>query len=100
MQNYLSLIYQNSFVPAINKPTRVTRKASTIICHIFTNSFVNTNFKTIIFKTDISDHFPICFLQPPSTSNEKNKATYITKTVINNNAIEMFNYIKPTGMMS
>ena len=89
MQNYLSLIYQNDFIPAINKPTRVIRKTSTII-YIFTNSFVNTNLKTIIFKTDISDHFSICFLQPTSTPNEENKATYITKTVINNKATEMF----------
>ena len=73
----------------MNKPTRVTRKISTIIDHIFTNSFVNTNFKTVIFKTDISDHFPICFLQPISTPREENKATYITKTVINN-VIDMF----------
>ena len=53
--------------------------------HILTNSFVNTNFKTIIFKTDISDHYPILFLQPTSRLREKNKATHITKRVINNN---------------
>ena len=58
--------------------------------HIFINLFVNTNFEMIMLKTDISDHFPICFLQPPSTPNEENKATYITKIVINNNATEMF----------
>ena len=64
--------------------------ASTIIYHILTNSFVKSNFKTIIFKTDVSDHFPNCSLQPPSTPNYENKATYITKTVITNNATEMF----------
>ena len=67
VQNYLSLIYQNSFNPAIHKPTTVTRKTSPITDHIFTNSFVNTNFETIIFKNDISDHFPIFFLQLTST---------------------------------
>ena len=89
MQNYLNLIYQNSFIPAINKPTRVTRKTSTIINHVLTNLFVNNNFKTFIFKIDISDHFPICFLQPTSRPREENKATYITERFINNNAIEM-----------
>ena len=52
--------------------------------------FVNTNFKTFIFKIDISDHFPICFLQLTSRPREENEVTYITKRVINNNAIELF----------
>ena len=90
MQNYLNLIYQNSFIPIVNKPSRVTRKTSTILDHILTNSPVNTNFKTFIFKIDISDHFPICFLQPTSRPREENGATCINKKVININAIEMF----------
>ena len=90
LQYYLNLIYQNSFIPTVNKPTRVTRKTSTIIDHILTNLFVNTNFKTSIFKIDISDHSPICFLQLTSKPREENKVTYITKRVINNNAIELF----------
>ena len=90
VRNYLNLIYKNSFIPTENKPTRVTRKTSTIIDHILTNLFVNTNFKTFIFKIDISDHFPICFLQPTSRPREENEVTYITKRVINNNAIELF----------
>ena len=90
VQDYLNLIYQNSFIPVINKPARVTRKTSTVIDHIFTNLFVNANFKTILFKTNVSDHFPICFLQPTSRHREKNKATYITKRVFNNNTIKMF----------
>ena len=58
--------------------------------HILTNSFANTNFKTLIFKIDISDYFIICFLQLTSRPRKENKATHITKRVINNNAIEMF----------
>ena len=90
VQYYLNVIYQNSFIPIISKPTRVTRKPSTITNHILTNLFVNTNFKTFILKIDISDHFPISFLQPTSRPREENKATYNTKPVINNNEIEMF----------
>ena len=81
MKNYLNLIYQNSFIPTVNKPTRVTRKTSTIIDHILTNSFVNTNFKTFIFKVDISDQFPPFFLQRKSRPREENEALYITKRV-------------------
>ena len=68
----------------MNKPIRVTRKTSTIIDHILRNWFVNTNFKTFIFKLDISDHFPVCFPQSTSRPREENKATYITKRGINN----------------
>ena len=90
VRNYLNLIYQNSFIPTVNKPTRVTRKTSTIIDHILTNLFVNTNFKLFLFKIDISDHFPISFLQPTSRPREENEVTNITKRVINNKAIELF----------
>ena len=52
VHNFLSLIYQNSMIPTINKPTRVTRKTATAIDHILTISFVDTVFKTVIFKSD------------------------------------------------
>ena len=90
MWNYLNLLYQNSLIPTVNKPTRVTRKTPTVIAHIFTNSFVNTDFKTFIFKIDISDHFSICFLQRASRPREENEVSCITKRVTNSNAIEMF----------
>ena len=66
VQYYLNLICQNSFIPIISKPTKVTRKPATIINHILINLFVNTNFKTFILKIDISHNFPIFFLQPTS----------------------------------
>ena len=61
MQECLSLIYQNNLIPTINKPARVTMKTATAIDHILTNSFVDTDFKSAIFKTDIFDHFPGAF---------------------------------------
>ena len=61
-------------IPAINKPTRVTRKSFSAIDHVITNALFNTCFKAGIIKTDISDHFPIFFackcidqLQKPAT---------------------------------
>ena len=57
VHNFLILIYQNGVIPTINKPTRVTRKTATAIDHILTNSFVDRVFKTVIFKSNISDHF-------------------------------------------
>ena len=43
----------------MNKHTKVTRKIATAIDHIITNCFSDANFKTTIFESYISDHFPI-----------------------------------------
>ena len=80
-------------VATINKPTRATRKATSAIDHILTNSFTDTSFKTSIFKSDIYDHFPICFIIPSlmkQTNNTKN--TFIFKRVFNTESIELFKH--------
>ena len=45
--------------PIINKRTKVTKKTAAATDHIITNCLVDTNFKTEIFKSDISDHLTI-----------------------------------------
>ena len=62
VQNFLNLMFRHGLIPTVNKPTRVTRKTTTAIDHIITNSIINAEFKTGIVKTDISDHFPIFFI--------------------------------------
>ena len=42
-------------IPMTNNPTRETRKIATTIDHIIANCFNDTNFKTAIFKSDITD---------------------------------------------
>ena len=91
MQRFLNIVYRNGIIPTINKPTRVTRKTTTAIDHILTNSFTDTVFKTVIFKIDISDHFPLYFIIPSSmkqTNSTKN--TVIFKRVFDTESIELF----------
>ena len=91
VRNFLSLICQNGMIPTINKPSRVTRKTTTAIDHILTNSFVDRVFKTVIFKSDISDHFPICFFSQncsPKQNNKENMCIY--KRTYNIESIELF----------
>ena len=59
-------------IPTINKSARVRPKTETAIDVILTNSFTETVFKTAIFKSDISDHFPICFMIPSSMKQTNN----------------------------
>ena len=90
MHNFLDLVYQNGMIPTINKPTRVTKKTATAIDHILTNCFTETVFKTAIFKSDISNHFLICFLVPSSPPQRGNKTTFIYKRIFNTESIESF----------
>ena len=59
-------------ITTIYKPTRVTKKTITAIDHILTNCITETVFKTVLFKSDISDHFPICFLFPSFSTQREN----------------------------
>ena len=101
VRNYLNLIYKNSFIPTENKPTRVTRKTSTIIDHILTNLFVNTNFKTYL-KFTFQTIFLFVFCNRHLDPENKTKLHILLKessTITQSNCLNR-NYIKPVGMMS
>ena len=84
---YLSSICENNFILMISKSGRIARKTSTIIDNIPINAVPCTSFETMIFKIYISDHFLICFLLATSTVSIENKYTFITKNIINSDAI-------------
>ena len=77
-------------IPTINKPTRVTRKTATAIDHILTNCFIDRTFKTAIFKSDISDHFPICFIIPSMKTKIKNETSFLYKRDFNTDTKHAF----------
>ena len=64
---FLDIMYANTFFPLITLPTRITSHFATLIDNIFTNDFDNYAFSGLVL-TDISDHLPIF-----SISNEKMK---------------------------
>ena len=90
VHDFLNIIYRNDMIPTINKPTRVTRTKATAIDHILSNSFIDRNFKTTIFKCDISDHFPICFIIPSTKPKIENKASFILKRIFNFEPLNAF----------
>ena len=60
VQHFLSSMFQYNMIPAINKPTRITRKTATALDHIITNTAISgIQHRSGIIKADISDHFPI-----------------------------------------
>ena len=56
--NLLNLIFTNSFVSTITKPTRVTHTSATLIDNILVKSNNNSKVHSGIINTHISDHFP------------------------------------------
>ena len=92
VKDFFDTCFQNSFVPIINRPTRVTRKSATCIDHILTNSLIDTEIESGIFKSEISDHFSIfCKIKTNiSTTSDK---TIIYKRKINDEAIDDFKYL-------
>ena len=90
VKNYLNLTFQNFLIPVINKPTRITKTNATLIDHILTNDFVNTNSSTGIVRSKDSDHFPISLIRSaPFFNNIQNKRT-IEKREINKKSKQYF----------
>ena len=58
--DFINNMYANSFIPLINRPTRVTEHSATLIDHIYTNNIKdNIHMFQGILVTDISDHYAI-----------------------------------------
>ena len=88
---YLDLLFSNSLIPLINRPTRITDRTATLIDHIYTNNYnINDKLHQGILVTDISDHLIILHVWQKEKIgasseeesyiirqvNEKNKETY------------------------
>ena len=75
---FIEIMYNNSLLPVINHPTKVTCNTATLIDNIFTNNINNDQSISGIYPTDISDHFPVFHL----TFNQKNQTYHnVPKTV-------------------
>ena len=55
---FVDLLFSNGLLQIVTKPTRCTPNSATIIDHIITNH-VSGIFETIIFISQLSDHFPV-----------------------------------------
>ena len=68
-QEFTNMMYSHACLPCITKPTRVTRKTASLIDNIFCNKFdIDVVPFTGILYTDISDHFPVFYIDPSAKS--------------------------------
>ena len=80
----------------IKKARRGTRKIVTAIDNIFTNTFMERTFKSGIFKSDLSDHFPVIFLIPSvKLLNEDEIFDICTKDIY---LLKLLLLLTPTGI--
>ena len=89
MQDFTNLLLSNSFLPLIDKPTRITEQSASLIDNIYTNCSL-ADCDSGILCTDFSDHFPIfCFIN--NLSLNKSKYTLFKKRTYNARNIARFN---------
>ena len=92
VQSFVNLMFEFSMIPTINKPTRVTKHTATAIDNIITNCIINSDFKSAIVKTDLSDHFPIIFINElmrvPTPTDDMENCVY--KRDFTENALNCF----------
>lgn len=88
-QEFVDLLYSNALFPCITKPTRITAKSATLIDNIFCNTLVNDDRAFLgILYTDISDHFPIFYIDGSSIVTKPPK--YIKRRIFSEHNIEQF----------
>ena len=61
-QDFIDAMYSFSMFPCITKPTRVTSRSATLIDNVYINDVLNENAVSGILYTDISDHFPVFYI--------------------------------------
>ena len=79
---FIDLMYSHSFVPLINRPTRISGQSATLIDNIFTNNYQNVcETMQAIFVTDISDHLSVIHINWNATDD--NHELYVVKHLNN-----------------
>ena len=89
ISEFIELMYSCSFLPLINRPTRIHKNSVTLIDNIFCNCF-NKNIEMFsgIFSNDITDHYPVfCITKLHHISKEPQ---YIETRSFNDENIEAF----------
>ncbi len=91
--NLFNLFLENSFLPTISKPTRITAHSGTLIDNIYLNNLsTNMDYRTGILLDNISDHLPIFCIITNKTHKKDNKAyTTIERRHITAEKIQLLN---------
>ena len=90
-KKFLDTMYANSYIPIINRPTRVTRDTCTLIDYIFTNNIsINDNFFNGILTADTTDHYILFHIIKSNNDKNVNENEYKIVRIINESRINRF----------
>ncbi|XP_065681444.1 uncharacterized protein LOC136095124 [Hydra vulgaris] len=93
IKHFIDKLLQHNVIPTINKPTRITKKSSTLLVNIITNNFYNNYISTGIIKTDLSDHFPTFLITNNTTINNNSSKFIIYRRQINKYSLQKFQHL-------
>ena len=86
---FLNMIYSNGFIPLITRLTRSVGNTNALIDNILTNNIDELkNVMQGIFATDVSDHYPIFYINWRLSS--KTVAKFITCRIMNRRSYDRF----------
>ena len=88
---FTDAMFSFSLIPTITKPTRVTSKSATLIDNIFTSSISNDHVFNGILYTDITDHFPIFYIDNSEIASTQ--PLYFKRRVYNDENKDRFNRV-------
>ena len=86
--DFLETLYSYSYLPLINKPTRINKNTATLIDNIFCNGIENSDYLCGILYTDISDHFAVFYICSKSYINKQDQ--YTNKRLFSSENVEKF----------
>ena len=90
-ERFLDTVYANSYIPMINRPTRVTRNTCTLTDNVFTNDYsIDSQLFSGIPKADISDHDILFHIVKSTDSTKDNNIDYKTVRIFNESRINGF----------
>ena len=91
VEKNLNQMFSHNMIPTINKLTRVTRNTATAIDHFITSTVADTQFKSGIIQTDLSDHFLIIFaLQTNENTVKKHNEHFVYKRYYDKKSTNLF----------
>ena len=90
-EKFLDIMYANSYIPMINRPTRVTRDTCTLIDNIFANNYsIDSHFVSGILKANITDHYILFHTIKDKAGKKDNNNEYKTVRIINESRTSRF----------
>ena len=90
-EKFLDIMYANSYIPMINRPTRGTRDTCTLIDNIFTNNYsIRSNFFSGILKADITDHYILFHIIKDKDGEKDDSNEYKTVRIVNESRTNQF----------